>query len=489
MRQAGILLHISSLPSNYGIGSLGKAAYDFVDFLKKSGQKIWQILPIGPTSYGDSPYASFSAFAFNPYFIDLDLLVEYGLLKEEDLPYKVETTRINYGNLFDTRYQILHKAYLNKDLLIDEFEEFVINEDYWLNDYAMFMVLKAEQENRAWNTWYDDFKFRNPESLRWLQEDWEGRDKITEQKFYQFLFYKQWMELKKYANKKGISIMGDMPIYCAYDSADCWSKPSNFQLDDALTPIRVAGCPPDAFSEDGQLWGNPLYNYTKMKNDNYSWWVKRVKHSLKMFDILRIDHFRGFAGYYSIPYTDETARNGYWVEGPGYSLFKAIEKECPMANIVAENLGFLTKDVFKLMKDCGYPGMKIFQFELSDGKGCPLKRGYKENDIIYSGTHDNQTIMSFYHTLDKKYKALIDKLCGITFPDRPNLKMIEFCMKQNTKYCIIPLQDYLGLSDSEGRMNIPSTASNNWTYISRAHDFSTELAGYIKDLTIVTNRI
>ena len=487
MRESGILLHISSIPSEYGIGSLGKNAYKFVDFLKKSGQKIWQILPIGPTSYGDSPYQSLSAYAGNPYFIDLEMLVEDGLLSNDDLPYKKEVKRVDYSNLFNTRYNILHKAYLNKHLVLDELNDFINKENYWLNDYAMFMVLKVKQENRAWSTWYDDFKFRNPESLRWLQN--EHKDMIEEYKFYQFLFYKQWYKLKEYANKKGISIMGDMPIYCAYDSSDVWANPRYFQLDFKLEPSSVAGCPPDAFSEDGQLWGNPLYNYERMKKDGYSWWVSRVKHSLKMFDILRIDHFRGFAGYYSIPFGELTARNGRWVEGPGYSLFKAIEKECPNAKIIAENLGFLTPDVHKLLKNCGYLGMNIFQFELSDGKGCPLKKGFKTNNIFYSGTHDNQTILSFYHELNEKDKKLIDNVCDIKFTDPAHLKIIEFCMKQATDYCIIPIQDYLGLTDSEGRMNIPSTSQGNWTYVSRSMDYSKGLSEYILKITKESNRI
>ncbi len=487
MKSAGVLLHISSLPSKYGIGSLGKEAYAFVDFLKSAGQKIWQILPIGPTSYGDSPYQALSAFAFNPYFIDLEELVKDKLLSIEDLPTPIETKRVNYGALFNERYHILHKAYKNKNLLNEEFQKFVNEENYWLHDYAMYMVLKEEQENRSWNTWYDDFKYRREESLNWLSNQYAER--IEEWKFYQFLFYKQWMKLKKYANRKGIEIMGDMPIYCAYDSSDVWANPKMFQLDNRLNPTRVAGCPPDAFSADGQLWGNPLYAYDRMKEDGYSWWIKRVKHSLKVFDILRIDHFRGFAGYYSIPFGDTTAKNGYWVEGPGYELFKAIEKVCPNAKIVAENLGYLTPDVHKLLKDCKYPGMNIFQFELGDyTKKAPIYKKYPENNLFYSGTHDNQLLESFYHQLDKKGKAMVDKICNIKFTDRPSLKIIEYCMKNNAKYCIIPIQDYLGLSDSDGRMNIPSTASGNWSYISKKSDYSKELCEYMKNLAIESDR-
>lgn len=488
MREAGILLHISSLPNEYGIGSLGKEAYSFVDFLKESGQKIWQILPIGPTSYGDSPYSALSSFAFNPYFIDLEMLVDDGLLNEGDLPQKNVSRRVDYANLYYTRFDILHKAYLNKDKYQNEFEEFINSEALWLDDYALYMVLKREHEDKPWNLWYDDFKFKNPDSLTWAKN--EFKDKILEQKFYQFLFVKQWKKLKKYANDNGIKIMGDIPIYCAYDSADVWANPKQFQLDDWLNPTYVAGCPPDAFTQDGQLWGNPLYNYDYMKSEGYLWWVNRVKHSLKMFDILRIDHFRGFAGYYAIPFQDTNARGGHWRTGPGYDLFEAINKECPNANIVAENLGFLTDDVNELLDKCGYPGMHIFQFEFGDGdENVPLKGKYKENTIFYSGTHDNQTIMSFYNEQNEQYKKLVDSICKIKFTDRPNLKIIECCMKQKSDYCIIPMQDYLGLTDDIARMNEPSTIGHNWCFRTLNMDYSSELKDYILKITAKYKRI
>ena len=487
MRTSGILLHISSLPSKYGIGTMGEEAYKFVDYLVKAHQHIWQILPLGPTTYGDSPYSSTSSFAFNPYLIDLDLLVKDGLIKKEDLPEDKTSREVDYSFLFNTRFNILHKAFLNRDLFKKEFEEFITKEDYWLHDFALFTLLKKEHENRAWNEWYDDFRYKKEQAIVWAEN--EFKDKILEEKFIQFLFVRQWKSLKAYANKKGIEIMGDMPIYCSYDSADVWANPSNFQLGDYLLPKCVAGCPPDAFSSTGQLWGNPIYDYNKMKEDNYSWWVSRVKHQLEMFDILRIDHFRGFAGYYSIPYGKPDAREGTWVEGPGYDLFKAIEKACPNSKIVAENLGYLTKDVFDLLKKCKYPGMNIFQFELGDRKkNIPLKKQYVENNIFYSGTHDNQTIMSFYTELNETDKAIIDKLCDIHVLDRPNLKIIEFCFNTNCDYVIIPFQDYLGLTDRFGRMNTPSTVGFNWKFRCYKSDFSNELNQYIKDITIKYNR-
>lgn len=487
MKEAGILLHISSLPNKYGIGSLGKSAYDFVDFLNEAGQSIWQILPIGPTSYGDSPYSSLSSFAFNPYFIDLEILVDDGLLGKDDLPNENNSRRIDYSYLYDTRFNILYKAYLNRKPYEKEFLEFVESEKEWLDDYALYMVLKGYCNNKAWNEWYDDFKYKNLDSITWAKN--EFKDIILSHKFNQFLFYKQFQKLKSYANSKGIKIMGDMPIYCAYDSADVWANPHYFELDNKLNPINVAGCPPDQFTEDGQLWGNPLYNYELMKDDNYSWWVRRVKHSLRMFDILRIDHFRGFAGYYKIPFKDINAKNGFWVKGPGYDLFKEIEKAVPNAQIVAENLGFLTDDVFELLDECGYPGMHIFQFELGDGVKIPLKKGFKENTIIYSGTHDNQTIMSFYNELNEDYKRVVDSICKIKFTDRPNLKIIEHCMKQKSNYCIIPIQDYLGLTDEYGRMNTPSTLGGNWSYKTLQMDYSKELKEYILKITTKYNRL
>ncbi len=486
MKSAGILLHISSLPGKYGVGTLGKCAYDFVDFLNKSKQKIWQILPLNPTTYGDCPYSSPSAFAYNSYFIDLDMLVDDGLLDKEDLGEPFSVYKVDFGRVYHNTYKLLHKAYSKNELVRDRFDEFKNENKYWLDDYALYTILKEEHQGKPWYEWYDDFKYRNPESLRWANN--EFYDRIDEVKFYQFLFYTQFAKLKKYANKKGVRIMGDMPIYTSYDSSDLWSCPKNYQLYDNLTPKSVAGCPPDAFSEDGQLWGNPLYDWDYMKNDNYSWWVERVKHQFKLLDIVRIDHFRGFEAYYSIPFGAENAKIGEWKIGPGYDLFKTINKEVPNGEIVAENLGFLTVGVHKLLKKCGYPGMNIFQFELGDGKKAPILKAYPENNLFYTGTHDNEMLMSFYNKLDEKYRRLVDKVCNITFKDKPNLKIIEYSMNTNCKYVIVPLQDYLGLANEEGRMNIPGVALGNWVYISKKIDYSKELMEYIKNITIKSGR-
>ena len=488
MRKAGILLHVSSLPNPYGIGTLGKEAYRWIDFLKKGGQTYWQMLPINPTSYGDSPYQSPSVFAGNPYLISMEDLVERGFLTEADLKSLEgqDPKRVDYGRLFSTKMPLLEKAYFNHHLEEEAFRTFVAENQFWLEDYALFMALKKEHDHKPFIEWYDDFKFKVPHAIDWFKQQYGLL--IDQYRFMQYLFYSQFIRLKEYAHRKKIKLIGDMPIYCAYDSCDVWSHPEYFEVDDCYRQIHVAGCPPDAFTEDGQLWGNPLYRYDVMKKDGYTWWIERINQMGKLFDVVRIDHFRGFAGYYSIQAGSSNAKNGQWIEGPGYDLFKAVKKASNV-DIIAENLGFLTPDVEKLLRQCGYPGMHIFQFELGDGKKVPLKKGFKENNVIYSGTHDNQTIMSFYKGLDEKTKKLVDTLCHITFTDRPNLKIIETCMQQACKDCIIPLQDYLGLTDEEGRMNIPSVASRNWSYRALESDFSKELAAYLKQITTQYERI
>jgi len=483
MRKAGVLLHISSLPNKYGIGTLGKEAYNFVDFLKKSGQTYWQMLPINPTSYGDSPYQSPSVFAGNPYFISEEELVKDGLLAKEDLAVLEggNPRKVDYAKIFNVKLGLLEKAYSNHKLVLAEFKEFCLENASWLEDYAVFMALKKEHENKPFNEWYDDFKFKVWHAMDWFKSQYATL--IDQYRFMQFLFYKQFGKLKEYANKNGILLIGDMPIYCAYDSCDVWSHPEVYEVDSNYRQINVAGCPPDAFSDDGQLWGNPLYRYDLMKKDGYSWWIRRINQMGKIFDIVRIDHFRGFAGYYSIPAGSYNARNGRWVEGPGYDLFKAVKKACKV-DIIAENLGFLTSDVYKLLRQCKYPGMHIFQFELKK-----LEKGFKENNIIYSGTHDNQTIVSFYNELTDKDKKYVSEVCGISFSDKPNLKIIEFCMNQACDTCIIPLQDYLGCADSDGRMNTPSVASGNWTWRATKGDFSLDLANYMLDITTKSGRL
>lgn len=487
MRFAGILLSISSLPNEYGIGSMGSEAYEFIDFLAASKQKYWQLLPIGPTSYGDSPYQSVSVFAGNPYFISVELLIKEGLLLQEeaDLLKTRNPRRVDYNFLFQTKLHLLGFAYQRKSMYESEFQRFCAEHKHWLEDYSLFMALKKEHHYHAFMEWEEEYRFRDATALNSFILSHESN--IDFYRFIQFLFFKQFLQMKQYANEKGILLIGDMPIYCAYDSADVWCHKHYFEVDEKLELIRVAGCPPDAFTEDGQLWGNPLYRYDVMKKDGYQWWVARMKQMEMLFDVVRIDHFRGFAGYYAIEAGAINAKNGKWEKGPGKELFLAIEKECKV-KVIAENLGFLTPDVNELLEELKYPGMHIFQFELEDETGCPLERDFEKNSILYTGTHDNQTILSFYRELSLENKKLIDTLCHIRIKDKPNFKIIEFCMGLNPNVCIIPMQDYLSCCDAEGRMNIPSTSLGNWTWRSVQMDYSEELAAYIREITINSGR-
>ncbi len=489
-KKAGILLHISSLPNEYGIGTFGKSAYQFVDFLEATKQSYWQVLPMGPTSYGDSPYQAVSVFAYNQYFIDFDLLKEDGLLKESDyidVDFGNNQLDIDYAKLFNNKNHILKLAYKNHQKFSKEFNDFKEKNNFWLNDYATFLVLKEEFNFMAWNTWPIEFKIREPKIIDDFQKDnFEIIDII---KFIQFLFYRQWEKLRDYANKKNIEIIGDMPIYVAYDSSDVWSNPEMFYLNEKLAPIEVAGCPPDAFSEDGQLWGNPLYNWDYMKNSKYSWWVKRIEKAFEIYDVVRIDHFRGFAGYFAIPFGDKTARNGSWRKGPGYDLFKTINEELNNPKIIAENLGFLDDEVLKLLNDCKYPGMHILQFEFGNMNDyIPIKDDFNSNNIIYSGTHDNQMLASWYLELDDNAKKTVDEIANIKSLKEVNQKLIELCMSKSPDLCIIPIQDYLELNDETGRMNTPSTTGKNWRYRMSKKDITKKLIDKISKITIKYNR-
>lgn len=468
MRQAGILLHISSLPNQYGIGTLGKEAYEFVDFLVKSKQKLWQVLPICPTSFGDSPYQTTGSFGGNPYFIDFDLLKEEGLLEEEDYDYlKTSNSKIDYGFLYETRYIVLKKAFNNFKKIEDlGFKEFIREESYWLNDFVLFLSIKKEFNGQSWLYWPDEYKKKNKETINKFVLD--NKEEIEFQQFIQYKFYQQWKNLKKYANEKGIKIIGDLPIYVSFDSADVWSTPKNYQLNEDLVPTKVAGVPPDAFSEDGQLWGNPLYNYKRMKKNNYKWWTIRIKHALNNFDIVRIDHFRGFEAYFAVPYGDETAVNGTWVKGPGYELFKTIEKKLKINGefrIIAEDLGFLTEEVHKLLKQTGYPGMKILEFAFdpkNDNDYMPYNIG--ENSIVYPGTHDNMTVKGWYlEGIDEETRLYVDQYLEIHHINDVVPRVIRAALGTKAHTVIVQMQDYLEL-DNSARMNEPSTTGKNWVW-------------------------
>lgn len=478
MRTSGILMHISSLPSPYGIGTMGKEARKFVDFLDKAGQTYWQILPICPTSYGDSPYQSFSSFAGNPYFIDLDYLCKDKLLtKKECLSYEWGNNPefVEYGTLYESRFPLLKKAYQRfKKALPDDFAGFCEKNSDWLEDYALFMTLKDANGGIAWFEWDRDLKVRKPEAIAAAKE--ELAEDVEFWKMLQYLFFKQWTDLKAYANEKGIQIIGDVPIYVAGDSADVWANPGQFYLDENLDPIDVSGCPPDAFSDDGQLWGNPLFRWDAMKKDGYTWWTKRIKAMSELYDVVRIDHFRGFDSYYAIPAKDKTARNGEWREGPGMDLFNTLEEKLGKLNIIVEDLGYLTPSVKQLLKDTGFPGMKLIQFAFDSREESDyLPHTYPKNCVVYTGTHDNDTIMGWFKTAPKESIKYAKEYLRLSKEEGYNWGTMKAVWGSVGDMAIVPMQDILGVG-SEGRMNTPSTLGMNWKWRAVDGQITTALA-------------
>ena len=452
---------ISSLPSKYGIGSLGKEAYKFIDFLSLTGQKCWQVLPLNPTSYGDSPYQSPATNAGNPYFIDLDILYSDGLLTKEELKEAANSSdRVNYGRLFETRYELLRKAHRRFDKT-KEFGSFVKKNAFWLDDYALFMALKVQYGFAPWFLWRDEHKC--VDKARAEGEKYEAECDFW--RFLQFEFFTQWKRLKSYANGKGILIIGDMPIYVAHDSVDVWSAPEQFLLDNGLMPTSVAGCPPDSFCEDGQLWGNPLYRWEYMREDGFSWWRSRVGAALELYDILRIDHFRGFASFYSIPYGDVNAKRGEWIVGPGVELFRAITSAFPKAKIIAEDLGFITDDVRALLAATDIPGMKVLQFAFSSDESEYLPRNFTtKNCVVYTGSHDSDCTKSRIREMSAEVKARFNKECPHIKGQSRTYDAISLIMNSISELAIVPMQDYLELENEQGRMNIPSVAEGNWQW-------------------------
>ena len=478
MRTSGVLMPISSLPSQYGIGTMGKEARRFVDFLEKGGQTYWQILPICPTSYGDSPYQSFSSFAGNPYFIDLELLCKDKLLtKKECESYKwgKKPQYVDYGIMYVNRYALLRKAYerFSKKTPAD-YEAFCSKEAEWLDEYTLFMALKDANGGVAWSEWDDALKFRKPEAMEEAKEKYA--DDIAFYKMLQYLFFKQWTALKAYANEKGIRIIGDVPIYVAMDSADVWANPTQFYLDKDLNPIEVAGCPPDAFSADGQLWGNPLFRWDVMKKDSYSWWTKRISAMAKLYDIVRIDHFRGFDSFYAIPAKDDTAKNGVWKDGPGMDLFNVLEKKLGKLPIIVEDLGFLTPSVKKLLKDSGFPGMKVIQFAFDSREDSDyLPHNYPQHCVVYTGTHDNDTVMGWMKTAPKDCVRFAKDYLNLTKEEGYNWGMMRAAWSSVADMAIVPMQDLLGLY-SKARINIPSTTGGNWQWRATPEQIDNKLA-------------
>ena len=495
-RASGILLPVFSLPSPYGIGCFSKEAYQWIDFLDEAGMKYWQILPLGPTSYGDSPYQSFSTYAGNPYFIDLDELVEAGYLKKEQLEEldKVENKQdIDYGKIYADRMYFLKKAYTESKRREDyAFEDFKRNNAWWLDDYALFMAVKNVFEGAAWNQWNDDIRYRRRTAMDYYRTTCS--DEIGFYQWLQYVFTKQWQNLKNYANEKGIKIIGDIPIYVAFDSADVWANPSLFQLDEHRNPISVAGCPPDGFTADGQLWGNPLYDWHIHKQTNYDWWVSRMSYCFKLYDVVRIDHFRGFDEYFSIPAGDSNAKNGHWEKGPGIDLFKTITERLGEKEIIAEDLGYITDSVRELVKECGYPNMKVLQFAFdsrdSSGAEDYLPHNYSNNCVCYTGTHDNETIYGWLSSIQKVERDMVCTYLNRQGASDAELahELVRTAAASVADLCIIPLQDYLKL-DNSARINFPSSMGKNWRWRMSVKNMSSELAGEIRILNQTYGRI
>lgn len=551
-RASGILLHISSLPSKFGIGTLGKEAYKFADFLKRSKQKYWQILPIGPTGFGDSPYQSFSTFAGNPYFIDLDFLRDYGLLKKSDyeniewcalsvtplfvrgalcatdkeheylksthalidktqnfefyrprgvasVPVKkIKNLRaslkndsgfVDYKKIYENRFKVLRIAFYNflrGSYLKEEFENFIA-ENNWVHDYALFMALKSHFNMASFIFWPDEIKRKSGEILKKYKIDLKNDINFFE--FIQYIFFKQWKTLKSYVNSLGIRMIGDLPIYVGLDSTEVFFNRENFLIDENYIPSFVAGCPCDSFAPNGQIWGNPLYNWDYMKKDGYSWWIERIKYLFDLFDVIRLDHFRGFESFFCIPYGDKTAKNGFWKKGPGIDIFNALKREIPQISIIAEDLGFLTDEVKNLLDSSGFPGMKVLEFAFdSDSKNDSLPHNYKKHSVIYTSTHDSSTVMGWIKTANFNELKFLSKYIGINCKNISNWDLIRLVYRSVSNLVIIPMQDWLSLDDRY-RMNIPSTTENNWRWrLHKNYDQDGVLSSKISELVNIFGR-
>lgn len=488
MRECGILLPISSLPSPYGIGSFSKEAYEFADRLAQAGQHYWQILPLGPTGYGDSPYQSFSAFAGNPYFIDLESLVEEGLLTKKEcdsVDFGTDSRYVDYEKIYYGRFPLLRKAFQRWKAEGGVSEETLAPET---KEYCFYMAVKNHFQGKCWADWEEDIRMQKPSAMEKCRKELE--EDIQFYEFQQLKFQEQWKKLKAYVNKKGIRIIGDLPIYVAFDSADSWFHPELFQFDKLRLPIGVAGCPPDGFSATGQLWGNPLYDWKYHKDTGYQWWMKRIAYSFELYDSVRVDHFRGFDEYYSIPYGEETAVNGRWEKGPGLDFFNAVKEKFGDLDIIAEDLGFLTPSVLKLVEDTGFPGMKVLEFAFyADGESAYLPYRYKENCVVYTGTHDNDTIKSWYEDMEPWDRDFTLRYLGNENTELKDIHwdFIRAAMASVAKLAVIPLQDYLGLG-GEARMNTPSTLGLNWRWRMLPDEFSKELADKCRDMAWVFGR-
>ena len=487
-RSSGILLPISSLPSPYGIGTLGKEARQFVDFLAKANQRWWQILPVGPTSYGDSPYQSFSAYAGNPYFIDLEQLMELGLLEKEEVEgcdWGSDPTRVDYGKIYNSRFALLEKASKKAwERYSGDLEAFISQNKSWLPDYALFMALKRANGMKAWIEWPEDVRMRESAALDKAREAYAEDIRLFT--FIQFMFFQQWRSLKAYAHEKNVGIIGDMPIYVAMDSADVWADPKSFQLDSRNVPTEVSGVPPDSFTADGQLWGNPLYNWEAMKADGYGWWIRRIAGASKLYDVIRIDHFRGFESYWAVPGDAKTAKDGHWVKGPGMDLLGVLKNWFPDLEFIAEDLGYLTPEVKQLLEDFGFPGMKVLEFAFDSREPSNyLPHTYTHNCVCYAGTHDNAPLARWRKEAAKEDIAMAKQYLGLNRSEGFIRGIIRGGMSSVADLFVAQMQDYL---EDTGRINTPGVASGNWQWRLAEGKLTDELAQEIADMTSLYGR-
>ena len=483
--KAGIIMPVSSLPGKYGIGNFGKAAHDFVDFLDATGQKCWQVLPLNPTSYGDSPYQSPASAAGNPYFIDPELLFRKGLLTKEELLCGQHTApRVDYGWLWNTRFNLLRTAH-SRFVPDRAYRTYVKKHAQWLESYALFMALKHRYGYSCWTSWAPEH--RDYQTAVKQAAELEGE--MAFWRWCQYEFDVQWQAVRQHAREKGISIIGDMPIYVAHDSVDVWANPEQFLLSADGNPTVVAGCPPDGWTPDGQLWGNPIYNWEKQEKEGFAWWIARVGAAYRRYDILRIDHFRGFAGYYNVPYGEPTARNGKWDPAPGKALFRKLREVFPKGKIIAEDLGFITPDVLELMEDTGFPGMKMLHFAFYDEDSDNLPRMYKTaNCVVYASSHDSDCTCTWLKNIRGEARKRFNAECPRDPGQHRAYDLIEFAFRSKANLAMVPLQDYLLLTNEKGRMNEPGTASGNWNWRVNSRYNTSVLRQKITALTVKTKR-
>ena len=490
-RSSGVLMAMSSLPSRYGIGTMGKEAYRFIDFLEAGAQKYWQLLPLGPTGYGDSPYSSVSTFAGNPYLIDPELLIEDGLLTEKEaarIDWGSDPEKVDYGKLYQGRTQLLKLAYeRGREKFRAEYEAFCAENSRWLNEYTLYVAVKKQFGMKSWTQWPDEaIRMHRPEAVRKYAE--QLREDTEFHAFVQFLFFRQWKALKAYAEEKGIRFIGDIPIYVAMDSADIWAEPQFFQLDSQYRPTEVSGVPPDAFTADGQLWGNPLYDWDRMKADGYGWWIRRIEGATKLFDVIRIDHFRGMESYWAVPAGEKTAKNGKWRPGPGIDLVGMLTQWFHQTEFIAEDLGYLTPGVEKLVKDSGLPGMKILEFAFdAHGDSQYLPHCCQENSVCYLGTHDNDTVLGWYKTTRKEDKEFAKRYMHITPGEGWCWGMVRSGMATASRLFVVQMQDLLEL-DGDARMNVPGKDSGNWCWRMLPGAATDELAEKLREYTLTFRR-